>query len=58
MKYLFKILRENGAALLYYFSAAANARLAGTELGNFIVQTGINPLNVHCIGHSLGTCES
>ena len=44
-----------GAAGPNYLNAAKNVVLVGQRIASFIKTAGINPANVHCIGHSLGT---
>jgi pancreatic triacylglycerol lipase len=44
----------SAAAGLDYVTAAANAKTTGEKLAVFIKDINLDPLNVHCIGHSLG----
>ena len=45
---------EKGASAPDYFKASSNAVITGIKLANFITENNINPMDVHCIGHSLG----
>lgn len=35
-------------------TSADNAKLTGQDLGEFIIDSNIDPNRVHCIGHGLG----
>ena len=37
-----------------YLTAVFNMRITAQKLADFIKNAGLNALNVHCIGHSLG----
>ena len=46
---------ENGASLAtLYVGAANNVKFVGKKVSEFLKAAKINPLSVHCIGHSLG----
>jgi hypothetical protein len=49
---------EEGAKMLAlplsYITAAKNSKIAGFKVGEFILDSDIDPKSVHCIGHSLG----
>jgi hypothetical protein len=42
------------ASVFFYSNAIKNARKIGEYVGEFIKLSQIDPLRVHCIGHSLG----
>jgi pancreatic triacylglycerol lipase len=44
----------DGAMNKDYLTAVFNMRITAQRLADFIKNSGIDPLNVHCIGHSLG----
>lgn len=44
-----------GAAMPDYPKAASNVVYSGLKIASFILNSKISPLNVHCIGHSLGS---
>ncbi len=37
-----------------YFKAAENTKIVGKKTADLLADLKIDPLNVHCIGHSLG----
>ena len=39
---------------LSYITAAKNSQITGSKLGEFIIDSNIDPKSIHCIGHSLG----
>ena len=45
---------EAGAVAPNYLKAVDNAKNVGRQVGQFIQSANIDPMNVHCIGHSLG----
>ena len=51
---LFMVDWGQGAALPDYPKAASNVVFTGLKIASFILNSNISPLNVHCIGHSLG----
>lgn len=44
----------DGAMNKDYLTAVFNMRITAQSLANFIKFSGLDALNVHCIGHSLG----
>ena len=45
---------ESGAAMPFYIQAVSNSIKTGNKVGEFLDVAEINPITVHCIGHSLG----
>ena len=45
---------ESGAAMPFYIQAVSNSKITGNKVGEFLDVAQINPVKVHCIGHSLG----
>jgi hypothetical protein len=46
---------EKGASFYtFYLQAVINVKIVGKKVSEFLKAAKINPLCVHCIGHSLG----
>lgn len=45
---------QKGADVIDYLHAENNAKTTGLKVGEFIINSGIDPMSIHCIGHSLG----
>ena len=44
---------KEGALMPNYLAAAANTKIVGLKIAQFILKNRLNPKKIHCIGRSL-----